>query len=229
LRTKVLIIESKPELSKLIISDFIKEKIIVESIQLSSFIKKQPAHDYHFILVDVDARNPINSIEIQSIQKTKGKALLLLIIAKESNFDTIEGFSNGVDIYLKKPISNIELLSQIKVLKERFFPLVVNDLTEPMEFANIKLNPSTFSVDIDGNMAYLTKLEFNLLRFFIINKTKALSRDTILNAVWGYNYDAKTRIVDVHVYNLKTKLKLANCSIRSVRGIGYCLLLKKMT
>jgi DNA-binding response OmpR family regulator len=227
LRTKVLIIEAKPELSKLLVSDFIKEKIIVESLPLSGFVQKKQTHDYHFIIVDVDARNPINTTELESIQKAKGKALLLFIIAKESTFDTLDGFSNGVDLYLRKPISNLELLFQIKVLKARFFPMVITEVVEPMNFANIKLNPSDFSVNVDGDMVYLTKMEFNLLTFFIINKTKALSRDTILNAVWGFNYDGTTRIIDVHVYNLKTKLKRADCSIRSVRGIGYCLFLKR--
>lgn len=227
MRTKVLVIETKPELSKLLASDFIKEKTLVDSLPLSGFVQKKQPHDYHFIIVDVDAKNPISSTELESIQKSKGKALLLLIIAKESNFNTLEGFSNGVDIYLRKPISNLELLFQIKVLKARFFPLVITEVVEPMNFANIKLNPSDFSVDVDGEMVYLTKMEFNLLSFFIINKTKALSRDTILNAVWGFNYDGATRIIDVHVYNLKTKLRRANCSIRSIRGIGYCLFLKR--
>jgi two-component system alkaline phosphatase synthesis response regulator PhoP len=227
LRTKILIIETKPELSKLLVSDFIKEKIIVDSSPLSEFVQKKQPHDYHFIIVDVDARNPINTTELQSIQKAKGKGLLLFIIAKESTFDTLDGFSNGVDLYLRKPISNLELLFQIKVLKARFFPMMITEVVEPMNFANIKLNPSDFSVNVEGEMVYLTKLEFNLLSFFIINKAKALSRDTILNAVWGFNYDGSTRIIDVHVYNLKTKLKRADCSIRSVRGIGYCLFLKR--
>jgi two-component system alkaline phosphatase synthesis response regulator PhoP len=69
-------------------------------------------------------------------------------------------------------------------------------------------------------------MEFDLLKFFIINKEQALSRDTILNSIWGFNYDGTTRIVDVHVYNLKKKIEDSSCFFKPVRGVGYSLFLK---
>ena len=95
-----------------------------------------------------------------------------------------------------------------------------------LTFGDISLDLGQYKATIKGKVIELTKMEFDLLKFFIINKEHALSRDAILNSIWGFNYDGTTRIVDVHVYNLKKKLENSSCFFKPVRGVGYSLLLK---
>jgi len=168
----------------------------------------------------------MNGIElIKKLRAEKNKALFVMLTAKTSEFDAIEGLGSGADLFLKKPISNRELIAQIKALLGHFKEDKLND-ADLLSFGDISLDLKQYKAMIKSTEIELTKMEFDLLKFFIINKEQALSRDAILNSIWGFNYDGTTRIVDVHVYNLKKKIENSVCFFKPVRGVGYSLLLK---
>jgi two-component system alkaline phosphatase synthesis response regulator PhoP len=162
---------------------------------------------------------------IQKLRAEKNKALFVMLTAKTSEFDAIEGLGAGADLYLKKPISNRELIAQIKALLGHFKEEKA-EASDFLSFGDINMDLKQYRVTIKQKEIELTKMEFDLLKFFIINKEQALSRDTILNSIWGFNYDGTTRIVDVHVYNLKKKIEHSSCFFKPVRAVGYSLFLK---
>jgi two-component system alkaline phosphatase synthesis response regulator PhoP len=169
----------------------------------------------------------MNGVElIQKLRAEKNKALFVMLTAKTSEFDAIEGLGAGADLYLKKPISNRELIAQIKALFGHFKQEKVEVVSESLSFGDINMDLKQYRVTIKQKEIELTKMEFDLLKFFILNKEQALSRDTILNSIWGFNYDGTTRIVDVHVYNLKKKIENSSCFFKPVRAVGYSLFLK---
>jgi two-component system, OmpR family, alkaline phosphatase synthesis response regulator PhoP len=223
---KILVVEDEPSLAKILKFDLetVGFKVTVASDGLHAYeLSKQEK----FVCMIIDWMLPgLNGVElIKKLRVDKTSSLLIMLTAKTSEFDAIEALSGGADLYLKKPVSNRELIAQIKALIGLSKKDVVNE-SELITFADISLDPKQFKVFVKTKEIELTKMEFDLLRFFIANKEKALSRDTILNAIWGFEYDGTTRIVDVHIYNLKKKLDKAGCTFKPVRGVGYTLIIK---
>lgn len=223
---KILVVEDEPSLAKIL-------KFDLETVGFKVTVAMDGLHAYEltkqekFVCMIIDWMLPgLNGVDlIKKLRVDKTTSLLIMLTAKTSEFDAIEALSGGADLYLKKPVSNRELIAQIKALIGLSKKDAVTD-SEMITFADISLDPKQFKVFVRSKEIELTKMEFDLLRFFIANKEKALSRDTILNAIWGFEYDGTTRIVDVHIYNLKKKLDKAGCNFKPVRGVGYSLLLK---
>lgn len=223
---KILVVEDEPSLAKILKFDLETAGFVVKNASNGSEAYRMVQKE-KFDCFIIDWMIPLMSgIElIKKLRAEKNKGLFVMLTAKTSEFDAIEGLSSGADLYLKKPISNRELIAQIKALLGHFQPEKALE-NDTLEFSNVVLDLKQFNATVDGISIELTKMEFDLLKFFIINKEQALSRDTILNAIWGFEYDGTTRIVDVHVYNLKRKLDKAECFFKPVRGVGYSLLLK---
>jgi two-component system alkaline phosphatase synthesis response regulator PhoP len=181
---------------------------------------------HHFSCVIIDWMIPIiNGVElIKKIRAIEKKSLLVMLTAKTTEFDAIEGLASGADLYLKKPISNRELIAQIKALLGYF--KADKSPEANLVFGDLVLDTQQYTVRLQDQVITFTKMEFDLLKFFILNKENVLSRDTILNSVWGFEYDGTTRIVDVHVYNIKKKLEKSDLHFKAIRGVGYSLLLK---
>jgi two-component system, OmpR family, alkaline phosphatase synthesis response regulator PhoP len=222
---KILVVEDEASLAKIL-------KFDLETAGFSVKIASNGSEAYRLVQKEsfdcfvIDWMLPsMSGVElIQKLRAEKNQALLVMLTAKTSEFDAIEGLSAGADLYLKKPISNRELIAQIKALFGHFKQDKV--VEEIIQFGDLSLDIKQYTLKIKDVEIPLTKMEFDLLKFFVINKTQALSRDTILNSIWGFNYDGTTRIVDVHVYNLKKKLISSNCSFKPVRGVGYSLVIK---
>jgi two-component system alkaline phosphatase synthesis response regulator PhoP len=223
---KILVVEDEPSLAKILKFDLetvgFDVTVAIDGDSAFEIAKKQT-----FQCMIIDWMLPrLNGVDlIKKLKAEKVSALIVMLTAKTSEFDAIEALTGGADLYLKKPISNRELIAQIKALIGLSRKGVVVD-SELISFADLTMDVKQFRVFVKQQPVELTKMEFDLLRFFIANKQQALSRDTILNAIWGFDYDGTTRIVDVHVYNLKKKLIKSGCNFKPVRGVGYTLLLK---
>jgi DNA-binding response OmpR family regulator len=222
---KILVVEDEESLAKIL-----KFDLETVGFQVKVAHNGQEAHRLAqkeiFDCFIIDWMLPVlNGIElIKKLKAEKHQALMVMLTAKSSEFDAIEGLASGADLYLKKPISNRELIAQIKAL----FGLIKQETVDEdtITFGNIVIQPNQYTVRLDSQEIPLTKMEFDLLKFLVVNKNQAISRDTILNSIWGFDYDGTTRIVDVHVYNLKKKLARASCQFKSVRGVGYTLVIK---
>lgn len=156
---------------------------------------------------------------IKRLRANGNRALIIMLTAKSEEEDLIDAFDAGVDDYLSKPFSPRELLVRLKAHLNRM-------QAEPSAVLNlhgVTLNRISREVRFNDEPIPLTKTEFDLLQLFAQHPAAVLSRDQILNTIWGFDYDGDTRIVDVHVFKLRTKLDHTPLHIRSTRGVGYIL------
>ena len=143
---------------------------------------------------------------------------VIMITAKGSEIDKLKGFDLGADDYVSKPFGIMELLARIKAVLRRTNKTVKKD---EYTVGSLYVCPQKHRVKVNGEKVTLTLKEFELLCLMLENRDIVLSRDTILDKVWGYSFDGENRTVDVHIRTLRQKLGEAGNLIETVRGIGY--------
>ena len=137
--------------------------------------------------------------------KNTAKVPIIMVTAKTSELDKVKGLDLGADDYISKPFGVMELISRVKALLRR--------TTNAQEESQISYG--------DGKLCELTYKEFELLKYLVINKGIVLSRDKIMNQVWGFDYEGESRTVDMHIKTLRQKLGEAGSHIKTVRNVGY--------
>ena len=172
-----------------------------------------------FDLIILDLMLPkLNGLELCKKIKKTSDIPIIMVTAKSDVADIVNGFEIGADDYLTKPFNMEELIARIKRFlknKKDLNIIIVNDLT---------LNENTREVFIKDAKINLSKTEFDLLQFLMVNSNLVLTREKILNGVWGYNSDTNENIVDVYIKYLRDKLlDKENQLIKTVRGVGYVL------
>lgn len=146
---------------------------------------------------------------------------IIMLTAKGDEFDKILGLELGADDYITKPFSVRELLARIKVVLRRNLK---EELTDVISIGELTIYMDKHEVIKNGAKLELTLKEFELLKLLITNKGRVLTRDFLLDKIWGYEYYGETRTVDVHVRHLRQKIELDDANpeyIETVRGIGY--------
>ncbi len=151
-------------------------------------------------------------------QKDTRDIPVIMLTAKGAEYDKVQGLDLGADDYITKPFGVMELLSRIKAVLRRSSP---EPREEQLCIGELVLDGKSHRVTSGGEEVLLTLKEFELLRYLMENAGIVLSRDKILEAIWGYEYGGETRTVDVHVSSLRTKLGAVGDIIETVRGIGY--------
>lgn len=142
---------------------------------------------------------------------------IIMVTAKGTEYDKVIGLDNGADDYLAKPFGMMELVSRVKALLRRTQRDVSNSLT----CDGLVLNRDTHRVHLDDQEILLTHKEFELLEYLLENKNIVLTRDRILDRIWGYSAEVETRTLDVHIRSLRQKLGAKGDLIETVRGVGY--------
>ena len=141
-----------------------------------------------------------------------------MLTAISSEFDKVLGLDGGADDYITKPFGMMELISRIKAVLRRTSQKTDSDV---LEAGNIRMDVDRHEVWVDEELVTLTYKEFELLKLLLMNKNIVLSRDRLLEEIWGYDYTGETRTVDVHVRTLRQKLGEGGSYVETVRGIGY--------
>lgn len=143
---------------------------------------------------------------------------ILLVSAKNSEYDKVLGLDNGADDYLAKPFGMMELVARAKALLRR-----TNKGTAEEEFrlGALYVSLSRHLAMVEGEEVPLTNKEFSLLSCLLKHQGRVLTRDQLLNDIWGYSFDGENRTVDVHIRTLRQKLGDAGGLIKTVRGVGY--------
>ena len=174
-----------------------------------------------FDLCIIDWMMPkLSGLELVKILRKEGSdAILIMLTAKDEEEDLVDAFEAGVDDYVRKPFSSRELMLRINAHLKR----MKLSQTTIKALGDVHLDLAKRVCMIKDEPVFLTKIEFDLLLYFFENINQVLSRDMILNALWNFEYDGDTRIVDVHVFKLKTKMKTSLLEFKSIRGIGYQL------
>jgi len=152
-----------------------------------------------------------------SKMKEKYNIPTIVLSARGEEYDKLFGFSIGIDDYLTKPFSPKELIARIKAIAKRYIKEEKNEFT----YLGIKIDFKGRVLYIDNQEVAITPKEFDLLKFFIENPNTAISREQILNKVWGYDYFGDDRTIDTHIKILRNKLGEYRDTIVTVRSIGY--------
>lgn len=143
---------------------------------------------------------------------------VMMLTAKGSEYDKVIGLDLGADDYLTKPFGMMELVARVKALLRRS---EAAEKDEEFTVGELYVCPKKHLVKVSGRSVELTRKEFELLCLLLRNTEIVLTRDQILDRVWGYSFGGESRTVDVHIRTLRAKLGAAGDKIQTVRGIGY--------
>lgn len=166
------------------------------------------------ILPDADGLSILK--ELRATPKTSHIPVVILT-AKGSEYDKVVGLDSGADDYISKPFGMMELVSRIRAVLRR--TQTVKSVVH--HHKALVVNATDRTVKVEGKPVALTLKEFDLLCYLLESKGMVLTRDAILNRVWGYGFDGETRTVDVHVRTLRQKLGICGKYIETMRGVGY--------
>ncbi len=219
---KLLLIEDEPLLAESILDFLKKEGYLCEwAQQFDRADEKVALYDYDCALVDITLPGGSGLTIVKTIKKFSPKTGIIIISAKNSLDDKIAGLDLGADDYIAKPFHLSELNSRIKaILRRRNF-----DGNNEFIFEEIHINPDSREVFIHDQRLILTKKEYDLLLFFISNKSRVLTKESIAEHLWGDHMDLAYSFAFIysHIKNLRSKLleKGASDYIKTVYGSGY--------
>lgn len=147
------------------------------------------------------------------------KLPIIMVTAKTSELDLVKGIEDGADDYIKKPFSVMELISRVKALLRR----TSSDEVKELCLDGLIVNNAKHEVSIDGKPVELTYKEYKLLSLFIANRGIVLTREIMMDEVWGTDYAGETRTIDMHVKTLRQKLGAYGSRIKTIRNVGYVI------
>ncbi len=184
-------------------------------------IAKCKDNNYDIIIMDIMMPKLDGFSSIKEIRKTKNIPVIMLS-ARSEEYDKLFGFEIGIDDYVVKPFSPKELMARINAVINRSKSAAGQSvLQDKYVLEGLEVDMLGRNVYVDGVKKDLTPKEYELLQYFIINKNIALSREKILNEVWGYDFFGEDRTVDTHVKMLRNNLGKYRDKIVTVRGMGY--------
>lgn len=154
---------------------------------------------------------------LRSDERTKSLPVIMLT-AKDTEFDKVIGLDMGADDYITKPFGMMELVSRVKAVMRRFN---VETAENVLSCGCICVDNEAHRVTVNAQETELTLKEYELLCSLLRSRDKVLTRDALLQQIWGYDFDGETRTVDVHIGSLRSKLGEAGDMIETVRGVGY--------
>ncbi len=144
---------------------------------------------------------------------------VIMVTAKSTEMDMVKGLDEGADDYIRKPFSVLELLSRVRSIMRRS----ARAETRQLRVGGIVLDRDRHCVRVDDKNIVLTLKEYELLRYLMQNENIVLSRDAIMRAVWGLDFEGESRSVDMHIKTIRQKLGDMGTCIKTVRGIGYSI------
>lgn len=213
----------------LVVEDDYKSQQLLQQFLTSNGYKVDCANDglegiqmykdrnYNLILLDIVMPN-LDGFSMCKMIRKESDVPIIFVTALSSESDQIKGFDLLCDDYIVKPFSYNLLIKRIEAVLRRSKEDKAGGY---LTFEKIKLNLKTYSAEIDGKIIDLTLKEFNILKSLIENYPQVVTREKLLDSIWGYDYFGDTRIVDAHIKNIRKKIILPY--IKTVKGIGYTL------
>ncbi len=182
-------------------------------------LKKFNENIYSMVLLDLMLPK-ISGREVCKNIRNISNIPIIVLTAKQELFTKIDLLDIGADDYLTKPFEIEELFARMRVLFRNKGDFVNRGV---IRFKDIEVHQNSRKIFINKEEIKLTKKEFNLLEYFIRNKGLVLSREKILNDVWGWDYEGEFKIIDIYINSLRKKISQCQDYIKSVRGVGYIL------
>ncbi len=219
---RILIVEDDEKISRVIQLELEFEEYEVQIAYTGKeALERYEAAPFDLILLDVMIPE-LNGLEVLRRVRQKDENIrIIMLTARDAVMDKVSGLDSGANDYMTKPFEIEELLARIRTqLKQK--TVTVETKPDDLEYRHLTILPMAREVYIGDELIYLTQKEYDLLYFLIENKNQVLSREQIIEAVWGFDYYGDTNTVDVYVRYIRKKLDRDKPSIiSSVRGIGY--------
>ncbi len=223
--SKILIIEDEAKIARFLELELKYEGYEVEMASDGrAGLEMALKDDIDLIVLDLMLPN-LSGIEVcRRLRQTKDTPIIMLT-AKDDVSDKVMGLNMGADDYMTKPFAIEELLARIRVALARRKNIVKETQKDLLIYGSLKINTASFSASYKDEVLELTKKEFEVLEYLLKNKNIAISRDQLLNKVWGYEYMGDTNVVDVYVRYIRQKIddKYGVKIISTVRGVGYII------
>lgn len=218
----ILIIEDDPQIADLLRRGLIYEGYAVDVATdgpagLTAARDRPP----HLVLLDLMLPG-MDGLTVCQRLRTASDVPILILTAKDAVPDRVKGLDAGADDYLVKPFNFDELLARVRALLRRRAPATNQ---EALRFADLSLNPNTHEVFRGSRRIELTAREFELLLLFMQHPRQVLTRDTLYDRIWGYDFGGESNIIEVYVRYLRAKLEEGGAPrlLQTVRGVGYAL------
>ena len=217
---KVLIVEDDATIAR-----FVELELNHEGYEVFKFVDGESALDaigeINPDLMLLDLMLPgVDGLHVARSVRERGMGMpILMLTARSETQDVVKGFEAGADDYLRKPFEIPELLSRVRALLKR------TEHVHPAsshKAANVEIDPRSRSVLVDDEPVTFTAKEYDLLEFFVVNAGRVITRDEILQSVWGGQHDTDSNVIEVFVCHLRNKIgDKDNQTIRTIRGVGY--------
>jgi DNA-binding response OmpR family regulator len=222
---RILIIEDEEKIAR-----FIELELKYEGYEVEKALNGRDGLEFAttqpFDLILLDIMLPeLNGIEVLRRIRRVSDVPILLLTARDAVVDKVAGLDGGADDYITKPFAIEELLARIRVgLRKRTSDNTSKPSTE-ISAGRLSLDPVKREVKVDETIIDLTKKEFDLLYYLMENKNIVISRETILEHIWGYDFTGETNAVDVYIRYLRSKIEepFGLKAIHTVRGVGYVI------
>lgn len=217
---RILIVDDEPKIREVIKEYAVYDGHTVDEAEDGvKAIEKVRKNDYDIIILDIMMPHIDGYTACKEIKKIKDIPVIMLS-ARAEEYDKLFGFELGVDDYIVKPFSAKELLARIKAVLKRNTKSDVTD-EKAIRYKGLEINFVAHEVIVDGEKVAMTPKEYDLLFYFVRNMNIALSRDKILEEVWGYDFYGDDRTVDTHIKMLRNSLGQYRDLIVTLRGLGY--------
>lgn len=217
---KILLIEDEPQIAR-----FVQLELTHEGYDVSiahdgrDGLEVFKAHPFDLVLLDIMLPS-LNGIEVLRRIRQQSSIPVIMLTARDSVMDKVSGLDSGADDYITKPFAIEELLARIRSMLRK---QVIQNST--LTFKSLVLDVNQYVCHVNNSPVELTKKEFDLLHMLLKNKNQVLSREILLEKIWGYEFDGSTNAIDVYVRYLRAKIEdpFNEKFIHTVRGVGYII------
>lgn len=220
---RLLLVEDEKQLSEALQQILIRNKYSVDAVYNGDEgLDYSLTGVYDVIILDIMLPK-LNGLEIlKMIRRRKISTPVILLTAKDSVEDKILGLDSGADDYLSKPFSPDELLARLRALTRRNGDFINENI---LEFSDIRLNLSTYDMEVNDNSITLTQKEFEILKYFMQRPKLVVSKDDLITKLWGFDSDVEHNNIEVYISFLRKKLAYveSNVKITTIRRVGYRL------
>ncbi len=203
---------------RILVSDFLEMegyKVLLAVDGEEALQKFYENPDLSLIILDIMMPR-MSGIEVLEEIRERCHIPVIMLTAKSAETDELEGFQCVADEYISKPFSPRILVARVNALLRRSYPM-----QKETKIGVLHVKPSSMEVYVNDRRIVLSRTEFNLLSCFVANSGITLTRDQLLDSVWGYDYQGTDRTVDTHINRLRSKLQEASEYIETIRGYGY--------
>ena len=219
--SRILVVEDDLQIQELIVEFLLSQDYIVDTANDGvEGYEKFKEEKYDLVILDIMMPRLDGYSLCKMIKKADKKVGVIFLTALGDEESEIKGFDLEVDDYISKPFSFKVFIKRVEAVLRRSIE-DEDEKREVIQFADIKLEPQTFKVYVQDEEVELTLKEFNILKYMINSYPSVVSREMLMDKVWGYEYFGDTRVIDAHMKNIRKKIK--GDYIKTIKGVGYVL------